>query len=268
MLREQGVNRLSLGAQSADPEELRLLGRIHTWEQVEESVALAQEHGFINLNIDLMTALPGQTWEGLARTLFKALALAPSHLSCYSLIIEEGTPFYDWLASGKITLPEEDREREMYWNTVALLQDHGFIQYEISNFSLPGCACRHNENTWQYRDYLGFGASAAGLHRGRRRKNPDSMFDYLAGLPPLVEDLSPQDQQFEQLMLGLRLKEGLSLLAFQSRQGRSPRELWPQALDLHIRGGLLEEREGHLRLTDRGFDLMDRVLLDFYPDKS
>ena len=154
----------------------------------------------------------------------------------------------------------------MYWDTAALMMQQGYEHYEISNFALPGRRCRHNENTWRYRDYLGFGASAAGLYRGQRRKNPDDLFDYLKGVPPLVEDLQPRDTQFEQLMLALRLREGLSLAAFQARQGLLPQAIWPQEIQRHITGGLLEETGGHLRLTDRGYDLMDLVLLDFLPD--
>jgi len=265
MLKDQGVNRLSFGAQSADEAELRLLDRVHTWEEVVYSVEMAREAGFHNINLDLMTALPGQGEDSLMKTIRAALALEPSHLSCYSLIIEEGTPFHQLLARGELALPEEEAERAMYWNTAALLAQHGYEHYEISNFALPGRRCRHNENTWRYRDYLGFGASAAGLYRNRRRKNPDDLFDYLKGEPPLIEDLQPRDTQFEQLMLALRLREGLSLAAFKARQGLLPRAIWPREIQRHIKGGLLEETGGYLRLTDRGYDLMDMVLLDFLP---
>jgi len=266
MLRDQGVNRLSLGAQSADEHELRFLGRVHTWRQVVASVDLVRGMGFHNINLDLMTALPGQRHDTLFRSLQAALALEPSHLSCYSLIIEEGTPFHQRFLKGGLDLPGEEEERAMYWDTAALMMQQGYEHYEISNFALPGRRCRHNENTWRYRDYLGFGASAAGLYRNRRRKNPDDLFDYLKGVPPLMEDLQPRDTQFEQLMLALRLREGLSLAAFQARQGLLPRQIWPREIQRHITGGLLEETAGYLRLTDRGYDLMDLVLLDFLPD--
>lgn len=260
-----GVNRLSLGAQSAQARELRLLGRIHTWEQVAESVALARQAGIDNINLDLMSALPGQSWAHLKDSLQKALSLAPSHLSCYSLIIEPGTPFFEQFTQGQLALPGEEEERQLYWHSVQLLEQAGLPQYEISNFALPGQACRHNLNCWNYQDYLGFGASAASLFAGQRRKNPDSLKDYLAGQQPETTQLSEADQRFEQTMLGLRLKEGLSLAAFEARQGLSLALAYPEALDRQLHSGLLELAGGRLRLSRQGFDLMDRVLLDFLP---
>ena len=260
-----GVNRLSLGAQSAQQTELRLLGRIHTWEQVVESVALVRQAGIANINLDLMSALPGQSWSSLKDSLQKALSLAPSHLSCYSLIIEPGTPFFEQFTQGQLALPGEEEERQLYWRSVQLLEEAGYAQYEISNFARPGSACRHNLNCWRYQDYLGFGASAASLFGGQRRKNPDSLTAYLAGQEPEISQLSDADQRFEQVMLGLRLKEGLSLADFEARQGLPLQAAFPEALCKHLTGGLLELAEGRLRLSRQGFDLMDRVLVDFLP---
>ena len=268
MLVEQGVNRLSLGAQSAHAAELRLLERVHSWDQVAASVAQARAAGIANINLDLMTALPGQDWDTLKHSLDLALDLAPSHLSCYSLILEPGTPFYKRHARGELALPPDDLERELYWNTVAYLTARGYEHYEISNFALPGRRCRHNENTWRYRDYLGFGASAAGLYKGQRRKNPDDLFDYLQGQVPRLDQISPAEACFEQVMLALRLREGLDLGAFAARHGRSPHQVWPRALKRHLAGGLLVEAGGCLRLTDVGFDLMDRVLVDLLAEES
>lgn len=266
VLREGGVNRLSLGAQSAHAGELAKLGRIHTWEAVEDSFALARSAGFENISMDLMSALPGQTWDDLEETLVKALALGPDHLSCYSLILEEGTPLYAQYERGRLELPDEDAERAMYWNTVRLLEDAGYLQYEISNFARPGRECRHNLNCWHYHDYLGFGASAAGLYRGQRRKNPSDLQGYLQGQAPEVEELGPPDARFEMLMLGLRLNSGLDMNEFEARMGITLEKAWPEALNKHLADGLLEFFKGSLRLTRRGFDLMDRVLLDFLPD--
>lgn len=265
-LLEGGVNRLSLGAQSADAAELALLGRIHTWEAVEDSFRLARRAGLSNLSLDLMSGLPGQDWGTLRRSLSLALALKPRHLSCYSLILEEGTPLFARHARGEVVLPDEDSERALYWNTVRLLGEAGYPRYEISNFALPGFACRHNLNCWRYEDYLGFGASAAGLYRGVRRKNPDGLMDYLAGRPPEVVILRPDEERFEMLMLGLRTEEGLSLDAFARRFGLTVDEAWPEALARHRGDGLLAVEGGYLRLTPRGFDLMDRALVDFLPD--
>ena len=265
-LAARGVNRLSLGAQSAHEDELRLLGRIHTWEQVAQSVSLARAAGFDNINLDLMSALPGQDWPGLRASLQAALSLKPAHLSCYSLILEEGTPLYERHARGLLRLPDEDTERQLYWNTVLLLEAAGYPRYEISNHCRPGHECRHNLNCWNYHDYLGFGLSAAGLLRGRRRKNTAGLRAYLDREPPFEEALSAADERFEMLMLALRTCRGLDEAAFASRFGLSLQEAWPQALPKHLDGGLLKREGGFLRLTDRGFDLMDRALVDFLPD--
>ena len=265
-LAEMGVNRLSLGAQSALADELRTLGRGHSWAQVERSVRLAREHGIRNINLDLMSALPGQDWEKLRFSLDSALALNPGHLSVYSLIIEEGTPFFARWQAGQLDLPDEDAERELYWRTAEHLEKAGLMQYEISNFSRPGFECAHNRNCWRYHPLLGFGASAGGMYGGVRRKNPDKLEDYLSGAAPAEEWLGAEDRRFEQLMLALRLNEGLSLSSFENAQGLTLREAFPEALDRQLRGGLVELAGDRLKLTRRGFDLMDRVLLDFLPD--
>ncbi len=267
-LRKSGVNRISIGAQSAHAEELRLLERVHDWAQVIQAVRAARDAGFLNINLDLMSALPHQTWDRMRATLDAALALCPSHLSVYSLIIEEGTPFYDRYESGDLSLPDEETERTIYWHTVRYLKKAGFSQYELSNFARDNQVCRHNLNTWRYHDYLGFGASAAGLYLGTRRKNPNDLFDYLKGKAPALDVLRPADTRFEQLMLALRLNEGLSLDAFTRRQGISALAVWPDAILRHIEGGLLELTDERLRLTRLGFDLMDRALLDFLPEET
>lgn len=265
MAKNMGVNRLSLGAQSAHEGELQTLGRIHTWAQVEEAVKLARAAGFDNLNIDLMSALPGQDWKALKASLEKALALQPAHMSVYSLILEEGTPFYDLHQAGQLPLPEDEVERELYWNTAELLEKHGFHRYEISNYCKSGFECCHNLNTWRYHDYLGFGLSAAGLYRGVRQKNVNGLDEYLNGETPQMEALTAADQRFEQAMLALRLREGLSLEAFEKRQGIGVFDLWGDILHRHIKDGLLVLAGDALVLTSRGFDLMDRLLLDIFP---
>ena len=264
-LRENGVNRLSIGAQSADEAELRLLGRIHSWEQVEETVTRARGAGFLNISLDLMSALPGQTWEQLKGTLMRALVPEITHLSVYSLIIEEGTPFYERQLRGELALPEEEAEREMYWNTAEMLEEAGFEQYEISSFARPGFRCRHNANCWNREEYLGFGASSAGFFRQIRWRNPVRLEEYLAGQAPETERVTPDSARFERLMLGLRLKDGVSLNDFRDEFGVEIPGAYPEALEANLRRGLLEVQGGRLRLTRRGMDLMDRVLLDFLP---
>lgn len=265
MLRDFGVNRLSLGMQSANPKELALLGRSHQVQDVADSLVLARQAGFTNINLDLMLGLPGQSQGDLQTTLDTALSFGPSHLSCYSLIVEEGTPIFTQVAEDSLVMPSQEEDRALYWFAVNHLQDKGFNQYEISNFCLPGQECRHNLDCWRYQDYLGLGLSASGFLGGRRSKNPDTLTGYLAGEAQIWEDISPKDSRFEQVMLGLRTVEGLSLQAFLDRQGIPLMEAYGAALDKHIKGGLLLLDDTSLRLTPLGFDLMDLALMDFLP---
>ncbi|HSK68050.1 MAG TPA: radical SAM family heme chaperone HemW, partial [Candidatus Limnocylindria bacterium] len=262
-LLQGGVNRLSLGAQSAHADELRLLGRIHDWAQVEASVCMARAAGIPNVNIDVMTALPGQGWDRLRSTLDAAIALAPNHLSCYSLILEEGTPLF--ARRDALELPDDEAERALYWNTADHLAGAGYRQYEISNFARPGFECRHNLNCWMREEYLGFGAGAAGFFHGTRRRNAPTLRGYLAGEPPETEEVAPRDAMFESVMLGLRLTQGLDLRAFEAMHGAAVEAAFPEALKQNLAAGMMERAGGRLRLTRRGLDLMDRVLLDFLP---
>ena len=168
--KEAGVNRLSIGLQSVNDEELRLLGRIHTYEEFLEAYHMARDCGFANLNVDLISAIPGQTVESWRHTLEKVIALHPEHISAYSLILEEGTPFYKKYIEEENgegpKLPDEDAERQMYWDTETLMEKNGYHRYEISNYAKEGCACRHNLGYWERVPYLGFGIGAASLVPG------------------------------------------------------------------------------------------------------
>lgn len=265
-LRQQGVNRLSIGAQSANPGELAILERLHQWPMVEEAVGLAREAGFANINIDLMLGLPGQSQASLMDSLAKALALSPQHLSCYSLILEEGTPLHQQVVGGKVSLPGEDLERSLDALARRVLKQAGYQPYEISNHALPGFACRHNQNCWRYYDYLGFGSAAAGFYQGQRRRNPEGILDYINGQAPQQWQVSDEEGRFEMLMLGLRLGEGLDLLRFEQRFGSSLEQFYPAALQKNLASGLLVQSPGRLSLSPRGQALMNQVLLDFMPD--
>lgn len=262
-LREHGVNRLSMGVQTGQDRLLRLLGRIHTWDQAAESAALARRAGFRNLNLDLMLGLPTQTLADVEETLQKAIALAPTHLSCYGLIVEEGTPLKDYIDRGLWALPGEEEERAMYECCRETLAAHGFQQYEISNFALPGFACRHNTDCWRRKEYIGLGCSAAGFLGNERYRNPPALADYLRGAPAEKTRLSPEEARFESVMLGLRLTEGLSEDAFLAMHGMTVDQAFPGKMDRSIREGLLIRENGHLKLTRRGMDLQNRVLVDF-----
>jgi oxygen-independent coproporphyrinogen III oxidase len=282
-LRKAGVNRLSIGAQTMQERLLRLLGRIHNWEQVIDSVEIARNAGFDNINLDLMFGLPSQTVEDLRETLEAALALRPTHISCYGLIVEEGTPICRDITAGKLALPDEAAERDMYELARQTLYEHGFQQYEISNFARYGYECRHNIGCWTRVPYLGFGCAAHsffGWPEGDspvvvdtqigtvpfftecRTMNPSNLDAYLAGEEPKTEQISKEEARFETMMLGLRMTRGVKDDDFTHMHGMSIREAFGEKLDKPIAAGLLEWHEGALRLTRLGMDLQNSVLVD------
>jgi oxygen-independent coproporphyrinogen-3 oxidase len=261
-LRKAGVNRLSLGAQASQPRLLRLLGRIHDWQQVIASVDIARQAGFDNINLDLMFGLPSQTVFDFRETLAAAMALSPTHLSCYGLIVEEETPICRDIAAGKLALPDEDVERDMYELARQTLAEHGLHQYEISNFAREGYACRHNLGCWTRVPYLGFGSAAHSFFGQCRTMNPSQLDAYLAGDKPTTERISQQEARFESLMLGLRMTRGVTDKDFTRMHRMSIREAFAEKLDKPIAAGLLEWHEGALRLTRLGMDLQNSVLVD------
>lgn len=271
-----GVNRLSLGLQSAQNTELKILGRIHTWEMFLQSYSLAREAGFTNINIDLMSALPGQTRESWKNTLEKVTDLNPEHISAYSLIVEEGTPFYRWYgeeshktignggeAENLPPLPDEDTERQMYYDTKEFLKEKSYHAYEISNYAKPGRECRHNLGYWRRTEYKGFGIGAASLLDGCRIQNSRELQPYLNRrfTPAEREVLTPADILSETMFLGLRTMEGVRLT-------KQMRRIYNEVLEKHCAQGLLYEQDGFLRLTERGIDVSNWVLADFLLDKE
>ncbi len=261
-LRKAGVNRLSIGAQARQARLLRLLGRIHDWQGVVASVETARQAGFDNINLDLMFGLPSQSVLDFRETLQAAIALSPTHLSCYGLIVEEGTPLCRDIAEGKLALPDEEAEREMYELARHTLAADGFDQYEISNFARPGHACRHNLGCWTRVPYLGFGCAAHSFFEQCRTMNPSRIDAYLAGDEPKTERISREEARFESMMLGLRLTRGVKNEDFADMHGMSIREAFGEKLDALINGGLLQWHEGALRLTRLGMDLQNSVLVE------
>ena len=261
-LGKAGVNRLSMGAQAKQASLLRLVGRIHNWEQVIASVEIARQAGFDNLNLDLMFGLPSQSVSDLRETLEAAMALSPTHLSCYGLIVEEGTPICRDVAAGKLALPEEEVEREMYELARQMLAEHDFHQYEISNFARQGYACRQNIGCWTRVPYLGFGSAAHSFFDECRTMNPSEIDAYLAGEEPKTEQISKEEARFESMMLGLRMTRGVKDEDFAQMHGMSIREAFGEKLDKPINLGLVEWHEGALRLTRLGMDLQNSVLVD------
>ena len=261
VLRAHGVNRLSMGAQASQPRLLRLLGRIHDWAQVVSSVELARQYGFDNLNLDLMLGLPTQTLEDVSQSLRAALDLTPTHLSCYGLILEEGTPLQQAVQSAAYALPDEEIERDMYEMCRETLFRHGFRQYEISNFALPGFACRHNLDCWRRKEYVGLGCAACGFLGNIRYQNPPELTDYLHGKAPEETVISPEDARFESVMLGLRTMKGVSERDFLRMHGVSLEDAFGDRLQKPLEQGLICRQDGCLRLTRRGMDVQNAVLV-------
>lgn len=263
-----GVNRLSVGAQSSETPILQILKRRHGWPDVEKTVRRARAAGIENISLDLMLGIPNQTLRGFEETLDAALALAPKHLSCYALILEEGTPLRHAVEEGSLALPDEEETVAMYDLAVKRLDAAGLRQYEVSSFALEGFECRHNVDTWTRVPYLGFGVAAHSLERSDlRRSNPTGIDGYLRGEPPHYETLEKEEAMFETVMLALRMNRGLCEEAFLQAHGEAFVDRYPQAVRRALEGGFAERRGGFFCLTRRGMDVMNAVLTDFLQEE-
>lgn len=298
---QAGFNRLSMGLQSADDRELQLLGRIHNFAQFLESYDLARKAGFRNINVDLMSALPGQTLKSWQDTLQKVTALRPEHISAYSLIIEEGTPFYERFAEDERIreegghprlLPEEDVERQMYELTETFLHTKGYERYEISNYAKPGYECRHNCGYWIRKDYLGLGLGASSLVEHQRFQNTSKLKTYLeqeyspqcegqheriaetiqlqeeTGLSQTghhihIEILDKKSEMEEFMFLGLRLMAGIFRQQFEKKFQVTLNSVYGEVLRKLKGEQLIEEVAGYVRLTEHGIDVSNYVLAEF-----
>lgn len=266
-----GMNRLSIGLQSVHEDELRLLGRIHGYEEFLKTYAEARKAGFQNINVDLMSGLPGQTGKKLEESLERVTSLIPlpEHISVYSLIVEEGTPFYAERERGELCLPDEEEDRRMYERAASFLRERGYVAYEISNYAREGCACRHNTGYWTRQEYLGLGIGAASLIGERRFSNGESLQAYLEDPVSVwgqMQTIGIQEQMEETMFLGLRLTEGVSASGFARRFGRPLSSVYGEVITKNIRDGLLEEKDGRLRLTERGRNLANYVMAQFLLD--
>ncbi len=289
--REAGINRLSIGLQSCNDNELKFLGRIHNYRAFEETFEAARQAGFDNINVDLMSSIPNQTEESFIRSLQKIIKLNPEHISVYSLIVEEGTPFYEM----DLNLPDEDTERQIYYKTGEILKGQGYAQYEISNYAKSGKECRHNIRYWQCDEYLGFGVAAASYLNSVRWKNTENINDYMKymqGAGGSVDEqcaenindkqcicnidlmqnnefysekevLTPEKQCAEFMFMGLRMNKGVSSDEFYKRFGFTPDEKYGEVITKHIQNGLLVKEENYIRLTDKGRDVCNFVMADF-----
>ena len=290
--KELGINRISLGLQSTVSKELKVLGRIHDYETFLDSFRMLREAGFKNINIDLMNGIPEQTYDSFIKGLKMIKELNPEHISIYSLIVEEGTPFYNQ----KLNLPDEDEERKMVHSIPLILGDE-YHQYEISNYSKKGFECRHNIKYWRREEYLGLGLSAASFINETRFKNTDNIRDYISlfkksGSSDIIKDLidgklttkenpkfydnnirfseferlSDDDKMSEYMFLGLRMNEGICISEFEKTFGISINQKYGDKINLHIGEGLLDIYEDHLFLTEKGRDLANYVWSDFVGD--
>lgn len=287
--RNAGINRLSFGLQSMNDEELKYLGRIHTVKQFAENYQAARRVGFENINIDLMSALPGQTTASWMDTLNKAAAFEPEHLSAYSLIIEEGTPFWDLYgddrsgeanADGIIAdggagqqgkaaipaLPDEDSERQMYHLTKRILAEKGYERYEISNYARKGFECRHNLIYWQRKEYLGLGLGAASMVGNRRFSNVSDMTRYMHDWSYCQEEILDRKAQIEETMfLGLRCTAGVSDRMFTEKFGQSMMDIYGDIIRKYLSEGFLiyNPSDGRLAFSEAGTDVSNWILSDF-----
>lgn len=271
--REAGINRLSIGLQSCNDNELKVLGRIHDFKAFEETFRLAREAGFDNINVDLMSSIPEQTVESFRKSLKCVAGFEPEHISVYSLIVEEGTPFYNM----DLNLPSEDDERLIYHETGRMLEEYGYKQYEISNYAKSGRECKHNIRYWKCDEYIGFGVAAASYLNGVRWKNTEDINCYIKYLQESLaetdlqsenfccerEILTIKDQYAEFMFMGLRMNEGISEKEFANRFGVSVNEIYGDIISKHIQNSLLVRTDERIQLTDRGRDISNCVMADF-----
>lgn len=291
--KKSGINRISMGLQSVNDEELKLLGRIHTYMQFEENYHLARECGFNNINIDLMSALPGQTVDTWENTLKTVIELNPEHISAYSLIIEEGTPFYNRYADGS-ELPTEEEDRQMYHLTKKLLREAGYERYEISNYAKPGFESKHNSSYWERIDYIGFGLGASSCLHNTRFHNEEDLALYIERGSRIqnnnntlsnecskgfnesddnhlsvrfeqqeIQQLTTKEQMEECMFLGLRMMKGVDIDQFEQQFEVRFDDIYGKITKEMISDGLLIKKEHHLILTERGIDLSNYVMSEF-----
>lgn len=268
-LKQMGFNRLSMGVQAWQNRLLRELGRIHSREVFLENYQAVREAGFTNVNVDLMFALPQQSMADWQETVRQIVALEPEHISAYSLILEEGTPFYERYEKGLLQPAEEELDREMYHWAVDYFAEQGYGQYEISNFAKEGKQSLHNRIYWQAEEYLGMGLGAHSFLDGERFHTPYVLEDYIAAKGQLsllkeeTERITEQDAWAEFMFLGLRLTEGVTFQRFRERFGRDMEEIYGEQLQELVREELLERDAAGIRLTRRGIDVSNVVFEKF-----
>lgn len=273
---ELGINRLSIGLQSANDFELKNIGRIHTYKEFLDVYQLARKVGFKNINIDLMSALPHQTLDSYRDTLDKVINLKPEHISAYSLILEEGTCLCERIeelekAEMDTGLPDEETERSMYYETKRILEENEYYRYEISNYAKKGYECRHNIAYWKRENYIGIGIGAASLVDGIRMKNISDIYEYIEmekePSPCFeiseTEELTKEDKMAEFMFLGLRMVEGVSVREFEEEFCEDFNTIYGGITEKHIKDGLLVKSGENIRLTELGMDVSNMVMSSY-----
>ena len=269
--KKSGINRLSIGLQSTHDRLLKKLGRIHNYEEFLNTFELARKVGFENINVDLMLGLPEQSIEDLKESVEEVIKLNPEHISVYSLIVEEGTPFYKKLEENELELPKEEIERKMYWTVKQELEKAGYIHYEISNFAKAGFESKHNLSCWNQEEYIGFGTSAHSYTNNVRYSNIDSMEEYIDNFKKeseadnfvFHEKQNKDSKMKEFMMLGLRKIEGVSIKEFKNRFTLNPIFVYRKELEKLVTEELIEIDGDKIKLTNKGLDLANLVWEEF-----
>ena len=273
---KMGINRLSIGLQSTNNEILKNIGRIHTYEEFLEGYILARSIGFDNINVDLMIGLPNQTIEKIKDSVEKVINLEPEHISVYSLIVEEGTKIENLLNMNKITLPEEELERNMYWYVKNKLELNGYIHYEISNFAKENKQSKHNVNCWEQKEYIGIGTAAYSYLNNIRYGNTSNIQKYIETqdfkskkeveknkIRIIDEVQTLEDKKKEYMLLSLRKIEGVSIKKFKEKYVENPIFLYRKQLEKLVNENLLTIDGDNIKLTNKGLDLSNLVWEEF-----
>lgn len=263
--RKLGFNRISFGVQSFQADKLKSIGRIHSPEQAVQAVVAAQKAGFDNINIDLMYGLPGQDADDIKSDIDTAASLGVSHISCYGLTVEEGTPLCELVDSGGLALPEQDR---LYDIVTEYLPQKGYKRYEISNYAKEGCECTHNKLYWQYRPYIGFGAAACSFNGEKRITNTFDIDVYIKGkenTPKGIETIDTATAMAEFVFMGLRMTAGINAEDFADRFRQDIFSVYGNQIDEHIISGWMTADNGNIKLTDEGMKIGNKIFLTFLP---
>lgn len=272
VMKRLGINRISMGLQAVQDGLLKALGRIHNFKLFKENFFLARKYGFDNINVDLMFGLPNQTLEDWNKTLLDITELEPEHISAYSLIIEEGTVFYNLYENNRLQLPSEDVERSMYDSTLSILREKGYHQYEISNYSKLNKECKHNLVYWNMKEWIGVGSSSSSFIDGKKIKNVDSIEEYIKRIEnnekPYEEVIknSENDTMEEFMFMGLRKVSGIREEDFNRRFSKSIDDVYKNVIKKYVNEGLLIRDKGRIYLSKKGIELSNQVMMGFLMD--